>query len=108
MKVLVTGGLGYIGSHICVELQKVGHHVVVVDDLSNSKKEVAKRIEQITGEQVKLYIFDLCNEQKLDKVFRKEKIDAVIHCAGYKAVGESVQKPLMYYHNNLDSTISTS
>ncbi len=106
MKVLVTGGLGFIGSHICVELIKAGHDVVVVDDLSNSKREVADHIATITGKKVALYVFDMCDHKKLDKVFTKHNIDAVIHCAGFKAVGESVQKPLMYYHNNLDSTLT--
>ena len=106
MKVLVTGGLGYIGSHICVELFESGMDVVVVDNLSNSKKEIAKLVEQISGKKIKLYIFDVADKKRLLKVFKKENIDAVIHCAGYKAVGESVKKPLMYFENNLGTTFA--
>ncbi|MBQ3494697.1 MAG: UDP-glucose 4-epimerase GalE [Clostridia bacterium] len=106
MKVLVTGGLGYIGSHICVELVENNMEVVVVDNLSNSKKQVRDLIEQICGKKIKLYVFDVANNKKLENVFRKEKIDAVIHCAGYKAVGESVKKPLMYFENNLGTTLN--
>ena len=106
MKVLITGGLGYIGSHISVELLNAGMEVVIVDDLSNSKPHVKELIEEISGKQIKLYVFDVANEGKLLDLFTTEKIDAVIHCAGFKAVGESVKKPLMYFKNNLGSTIT--
>ena len=106
MRVLVTGGTGYIGSHTVVELINNGYEVVVVDNLSNSKIQVVDRIKKITGKKIKFYELDVCDKTKLQKVFEENKIDAVIHFAGYKAVGESVQKPLMYYRNNLDSTLS--
>lgn len=106
MKVLVTGGCGYIGSHTCVELLDNGYDVVIIDNLSNSKKNVIDKIEKITNKKVVFYQEDVCNKDALDKIFDKEKIEAVIHFAGYKAVGESVKKPLMYYRNNLDSTMS--
>lgn len=106
MKVLVTGGVGYIGSHTCCELLNNGYDVVVVDNLSNSQRNVVKKIEKITGKKVIFYKGDVCDKTFLIKVFNEHKIDAVIHFAGYKAVGESVKKPLMYYHNNLISTIS--
>ena len=106
MKVLVTGGCGYIGSHTCVELLDSGYDVVVVDNLSNSKEDVIDKIKKITGKSVKFYKEDLINKKEIDKIFNEEKIDAVIHFAGFKAVGESVKKPLMYYRNNLDSTIT--
>ncbi len=106
MKILVTGGCGYIGSHTCVELLDDGYDVVIVDNLSNSKRDVVDKIEKITKKKVKFYEEDLCNYDKLDKIFEKEKIDAVIHFAGFKAVGESVAKPLMYYRNNIDSTLT--
>ena len=106
MKVLVTGGVGYIGSHTCCELLNNGYDVVVVDNLSNSQRNVVKKIEKITGKKVIFYKGDVCDKNFLIKVFNEHKIDAVIHFAGYKAVGESVKKPLMYYHNNLISTIS--
>ena len=106
MKILVTGGCGYIGSHTCVELLDSGYDVVVVDNLSNSKEDVIDKIETITGKKVKFYKEDICNKDKLNEIFTNEKIDAVIHFAGFKAVGESVAKPLMYYRNNLDSTLT--
>lgn len=106
MKVLITGGLGFIGSHICVELLNAGHDVVVVDNLSNSKEIVKDAVEKIANKKIKLFVFDVAEKEKLDKVFKEEKIDAVIHCAGYKAVGESVKKPLMYFKNNLGSTFT--
>ncbi len=106
MKILVTGGCGYIGSHTCVELLESGYEVVIVDNLSNSKEDVIDKIKTITGKKVKLYKEDVCNYTAMDKIFEKEKVDAVIHFAGYKAVGESVSKPLMYYRNNLDSTLT--
>ena len=106
MKILVTGGCGYIGSHTCVELLEAGYDVVVIDNLSNSKEETINKIKKITGKSVTFYKEDLCNKDAVRKIFDKEKIEAVIHFAGFKAVGESVQKPLMYYRNNLDSTIT--
>ncbi len=106
MKILVTGGCGYIGSHTCVELLDAGYEVVIVDNLSNSKKDVVKKIEKITGKEVTFYEKDVCDKKALEKIFEEQKIDAVIHFAGFKAVGESVNKPLMYYRNNLDSTLT--
>ena len=106
MKVLVTGGLGYIGSHTSVELLNNNYDVVIVDNLYNSQIDVVDKIKQITNKDFKFYQIDLCDKEKLREVFEKESIDAVIHFAGYKAVGESVEKPLMYYRNNLDSTLT--
>ena len=106
MKILVTGGTGYIGSHTVVELINNGYDVVVVDNFSNSKPIVLERLKEITGKEIKFYELDVCDKDKLRNVFDKEKIDAVIHFAGYKAVGESVSKPLMYYRNNIDSALS--
>ena len=106
MKILVTGGLGYIGSHTCVELLNNGYEVIVIDNLSNSKIEVKDRIKKITNKEIKFYEYDLCDKDKLKLVFKENEIDAVIHFAGFKAVGESVKNPLMYYRNNLDSTIT--
>jgi len=106
MNVLVTGGTGYIGSHTVVELLNYGYEVIVIDNFSNSKPNVIERIKKITNKEFKFYELDLCNKEDLTKVFDENKIDAVIHFAGYKAVGESVEKPLMYYHNNLLSTIN--
>lgn len=106
MKILVTGGLGFIGSHTCVELAKQNHEVIIVDNLYNSKEEVIDKLKQITGKSFKLYKYDLVEKEKLEEIFKENEIDAVIHFAGYKAVGESVKKPLMYYSNNLQSTIN--
>ena len=106
MRVLVTGGLGYIGSHTVVELIENGDEVVIIDNLSNSKKEVIDKLKEITGKDIKLYIDDVCDRKALKKIFKENKFDAVIHFAGYKAVGESVEKPLMYYRNNIDSTLT--
>ena len=106
MKVLVTGGMGYIGSHTSVELLDAGYDVVIIDDLSNSKKEVKDYIEKITNKKVSFYEADVKDKGVLRKIFTEHKIDAIIHFAGYKAVGESVEKPLMYYRNNIDSTLS--
>jgi len=106
MKILVTGGCGYIGSHTCCELLDADYEVVVVDNLSNSSKDVINRIEEITAKRPTFYENDVCDKEALISIFEKEKIDAVIHFAGYKAVGESVKKPLMYYRNNLDSTLT--
>ena len=106
MRILVTGGTGYIGSHTIVELISHGYDVVAVDDFSNSKPIVLDRLKEITGKTIKFYELDVCDKKKLRRVFKENKIDAVIHFAGYKAVGESVQKPLMYYRNNLNSTLT--
>ncbi len=106
MAILLTGGAGYIGSHTCVEMLNAGYDVVVVDNLNNSSKESLNRVEKITGKKVKFYENDVCDCNALRKIFTENKIDAVVHFAGHKAVGESVQKPLMYYKNNLESTHS--
>ena len=106
MSVLVTGGAGFIGSHTCVELINAGYDVVIVDNLYNSCAEAVRRIEKITGNSVKFYEVDLLDKEKLDDVFKKESIDSVIHFAGYKAVGESVEKPIEYYHNNITGTLT--
>ncbi len=106
MKVLVTGGTGFIGSHTCIDLLNEGHDVVIVDNLSNSKREVVQKIEKIATKRVKFYENDLREKNKIDEIFKVEKdIDAVIHFAGLKAVGESVENPLEYFDNNLISTI---
>ena len=106
MKILVTGGLGFIGSHTTVELINEGMEVIIVDNLYNSKESVLDSIEKITNTKVKLYKKDLTEKEQIEEIFKNEQIDAVIHFAGYKAVGESVKKPLMYYSNNLISTIN--
>ena len=106
MKILVTGGTGCIGSHTVVELINNNYEVVIVDNLSNSKKDVIDKIEEITKKQVKFYEDDVCDKKALTKIFKENKIGAVIHFAGYKAVGESCEKPLMYYRNNIDSTLT--
>lgn len=105
MSILVTGGAGYIGSHTVVELLNAGHEVVIVDDYSNSKPEVLNRIKEITGKSFKFYEVNILDKEALEPVFKENDLEAVIHFAGYKAVGESVAKPLMYYHNNLTGTI---
>ena len=106
MSILVSGGAGYIGSHTVVELLEKGYDPVIVDDLSNSKIEVLDRIETITGIRPKFYEINILDKDKVEEVFKKENITDVIHFAGFKAVGESVQKPLMYYNNNLNTTIN--
>ncbi len=106
MNVMLTGGLGYIGSHTAVQLIESGYDVIVVDNLSNSERKVKGKIEKITGKEIKFYKYDLKNLTNLKKVFAENKIDAVIHFAGLKAVGESVAKPLEYYENNLVSTLN--
>ena len=106
MKILVTGGLGFLGSHICVELLENNNEVVVVDDLSNSKPEVQERIQKITSKEIKVYIGDCADEVLMDKVFTENAIESVIHCAGLKAVGESVEKPVWYYQTNLGTTLN--
>lgn len=103
--VLVTGGTGYIGSHACVELIQAGHEVVIMDNLYNSSIAVLDRIEQITGVKPKFYQVDLLDEEGLERIFSENEIDAVMHFAGYKAVGESVVKPLIYYENNIKGSI---
>ena len=105
MAILVTGGAGYIGSHTCVELLNAGYDVVVVDNLCNSCKEALDRVQEITGKTLKFYEVDILDREGLTKVFEAEQIDSVIHFAGLKAVGESVAKPLEYYHNNITGTL---
>ena len=105
MAILVTGGAGYIGSHTCVELLNAGYDVVVVDNLYNSSEKALQRVEQITGKKVKFYEVDLLDQPALKNVFDKETIESVIQFAGLKAVGESVHKPLEYYHNNITGTL---
>ena len=106
MSVLVTGGAGYIGSHTCVEMLNFGYDVVVIDNLDNSSSESLNRVEKITGKKVKFYENDVRDKEALRKIFTENKIDSVIHFAGLKAVGESVRKPMLYYANNLESTIA--
>ena len=106
MNILLAGGAGYIGSHTCIELISAGHTVVIADNLCNSKKEAVKRVEKIVGQEIPFYEINVCDHDSLRKVFSENKIDAVIHFAGLKAVGESCEKPLMYYRNNLDSTLT--
>ena len=105
MSVLVTGGAGYIGSHTCIEMLNAGYNVVVVDNLDNSSRESLNRVEKITGKKVKFYENDVRDKDALEKIFENEKIEAVIHFAGLKAVGESCEKPIEYYDNNLISTL---
>ncbi|MFT6385198.1 MAG: UDP-glucose 4-epimerase [Bacteroidia bacterium] len=105
-KILVTGGLGYIGSHTVVELQAEGYDVVVVDNLSNSKEEVKARIEDISGQSLELQIADVNDTNVLESLFNKHQFDGVIHFAAHKAVGESVEHPVMYYQNNVSGLIS--
>lgn len=103
--ILVTGGAGFIGSHTCVELLNAGYEIAVIDNFSNSKPESLKRIKQITGKDFKFYEADLLNRDAVEQIFNENKIDAVIHFAGLKAVGESVAMPIEYYHNNIGSTL---
>ena len=105
MRILVTGGAGYIGSHTVVELMQEGHEVVIVDNFYNSKPEALDNIAKITGKRPAFYEVDCCDEEAMEKVFQEHQIDGAIHFAGYKAVGESVQKPMEYYQNNLMSTL---
>ena len=105
MNILVTGGAGYIGSHTCVELLNAGYEVIVVDNLYNSSKKALERVQQITGKQLKFYEDDILDRAALERIFEENKIDAVIHFAGLKAVGESVAKPIEYYHNNMTGTL---
>lgn len=105
MSILVTGGAGYIGSHTCIEMQNAGYDVIVVDNLDNSNKESLVRVEKITGKPIKFYEEDVRNKEALRQIFKENEIEAVIHFAGLKAVGESVKEPIMYYDNNLISTL---
>ena len=106
MKILVTGGAGYIGSHTVVELQNAGYDVVVMDNLSNSSEVSLERVKAITGKEVPFYKADILDREALEEIFSKEEISAVIHFAGLKAVGESVQKPWEYYENNIAGTLT--
>lgn len=106
MKILVTGGAGYIGSHTAVELLDSGYKLAILDNLSNSKIESLNRIKEITGKDFEFYQADLLDRDSLEEIFKENKIDAVIHFAGLKAVGESVENPLIYYHNNISGTIN--
>ena len=106
MAILVTGGAGYIGSHTCVEMLSSGYEVVVIDNLDNSSKESLIRVEELTGKKVKFYENDVRDRAALEKIFTENKIEAVIHFAGLKAVGESVREPIMNYSNNLESTLT--
>ena len=105
MAILVTGGAGYIGSHTCIELINAGYDVVVADNLCNSSKESLKRVEKIVGKEVKFYEADIRDARAMENIFANEDISAVIHFAGLKAVGESVEKPLEYYTNNITGTL---
>ena len=104
--ILVTGGAGYIGSHTCVELLAAGHKVIVVDNLSNSRIEALHRVEKITGQSIPLVVADLLDRDALRQIFQEHPIEAVIHFAGFKAVGESVKKPMLYYRNNVCGSIA--
>jgi len=106
MNILVTGGAGYIGSHTCLELLQAGYDVTVVDNLSNSKEESLKRVQELAGRTLTFHIVDLLDQDALDEVVRSEAFEAVIHFAGLKAVGESVSIPLQYYHNNITGTLN--
>ena len=106
MKILVTGGAGYIGSHTCVELLNEGYEVVIVDNLYNANKKAVDRVEEITGKKVTFYEVDICDKEAMDAIFDKEDVQAVIHFAGLKAVGESTVKPLEYYQNNIAGTLT--
>jgi UDP-glucose 4-epimerase len=106
MRILVTGGAGYIGSHTCVELLQAGYEVVVVDNLSNSKEESLTRVQELTGKSLEFHQLDLADYTGLERIFKSRSIDAVIHFAGLKAVGESVGKPLHYYANNVGGTVT--
>ena len=106
MAVLVTGGAGYIGSHTCVELLNAGEEIIILDNFVNSKPEALNRIKAITGKDFRFYEADLLNKEAIDKVFAENSIDAVIHFAGFKAVGESVMQPIRYYHNNITGTLN--
>lgn len=106
MKILITGGAGYIGSHTIVNLLQNNYDVVCIDNFSNSKREVLESIKKITNKDFKFYEGNVCDKEILNKIFTENEINAVIHFAGFKAVGESVKKPLLYYRNNIGSTLS--
>lgn len=106
MNVLLTGGAGFIGTHTCIELINAGHSAVIADNFSNSSPIAVERVEEITGKKIPLYNVDVCDHEALEKVFSENKFDAVIHFAGYKAVGESCEIPVAYYRNNIDSTLT--
>ena len=106
MAVLVTGGAGYIGSHTCVELLNAGEEIIILDNFVNSKPEALNRIKTITGKDFRFYEADLLDKEAIDKIFNENSIDAVIHFAGLKAVGESVMQPMRYYHNNITGTLN--
>ena len=106
MRILVAGGAGYIGSHTCLVLLEAGHDVVVADNLCNSKTESLRRVEELTGKQIVFYEADVTDETAVEKIFNEQAIDGVIHFAGLKAVGESVEQPIRYYHNNVVSTLT--
>lgn len=106
MAILVTGGAGYIGSHTCVELLQAGYEVIVIDNLVNSKEESITRIREITGKPLVFYKADLLDKQAINEIFKSKSIEAVMHFAGFKAVGESVALPLRYYHNNIAGTLT--
>lgn len=106
MSILVTGGAGFIGSHTCVELLNAGYDVVIVDNLYNASEKAVERVKEITGKDLKFYKVDIRDREGLNEVFDKEDVESVIHFAGLKAVGESVQKPLEYYENNIGGTIT--
>lgn len=105
MSILVTGGTGYIGSHTCIELLKNNEDIIIVDNLSNSKKEMVEKIKQISKKNLKFYQVDLLDEKNMEEIFKKNEINEVMHFAGLKAVGESVKKPIEYYHNNITGTL---
>ncbi|WP_203287268.1 UDP-glucose 4-epimerase GalE [Metabacillus sp. cB07] len=105
MNILITGGAGYIGSHTCIELLSSGHHIIVVDDLSNSNEMSLERVKELTGRDFIFEKIDIADKKKLEKIFMEQRIDAVIHFAGLKAVGESVAVPLRYYHNNITGSL---
>lgn len=106
MSILLTGGAGYIGSHTCIELTAAGYDVIIADDFSNSDPKVMERIKEITGKEIRLYRTDVANEAELSRIFEENKIDTVIHFAGFKAVGESCRLPIKYYRNNIDTTLT--
>ena len=106
MRILVTGGAGYIGSHTVVELYNAGYEAVIVDNLSNSSRESLKRVEELTGRQIRFYEADIRDRKAMDRIFEENKIDSVIHFAGLKAVGESTVKPIEYYDNNISGTLT--